>query len=766
MRPCSTSWKTRPTLGGTVGYMSPEHLEALADGRTDGVDARSDVYALGVVLYEAMGERPFGAPTPSRSVREVLLRAAEDRRARPPDLRRAFPETPPALAAVVAKCLAPDPDDRYASAADLAIDLQAVADDAPLVFAREPLDERVVGWMRRHRKALSVTTLIVLALGFSASLYIKDRFDQLKRHGEIMTLLHEAEDSVHLNNYDLGLEQFATVELLAGDSSDLAALKRKARLQKKVAIQARDERGRADRFFEKADDLRFHLLGYEGDPKRNPIQEADEALSPFYVLTNPNWTERDELTRLDRDRRERLIRDVTELLFLQACACAASSGRPSQELAISRSDTALAFIKGEDRRPWRAVRAIAAAKLAGTPLPELKFPDPTTIHDAWQCYQWGRICLLPDVRDTSHAVQWLERATRYDSRRFWLEFDAAYQEDWLQAIDLALSHYTAALKIRPNYPRALFNRGRLLARRGAWDRAAEDLDRALQAAREAKALGTPAVSEIDEIQVERGLVLQNMGNLAAADRAYRSVLTPTTNERLRRAALSNLAKLNFDRGHIVEAQDNLDQLIAIDPGDLTARLGRATLMLRMKRPIDAESDLNFLLERTPNNADALAYRARASLALNRPDSALKDAELALRIEPTPRHDRLRSRILLAMGKLDGVRLDDPDEIRLFPGGSARLAADLRSAVSAENGAYATPAKRSSRAVILAALDDPEALDEAVNAVKGDPRSTRTGSSWPASSWVAGTTRRPCRRSLAPRKSSPTTPASRSSAAGS
>ena len=114
-------------LGGTLAYMSPEHLEALAEGRADGGDGRSDIYALGVVLFEAMGARPFGPPPESRSVHEALMRAAEQRKARAPRLRDRFPEAPPSLCAVVARCLAPDPADRYARASDLAEDLQAVA---------------------------------------------------------------------------------------------------------------------------------------------------------------------------------------------------------------------------------------------------------------------------------------------------------------------------------------------------------------------------------------------------------------------------------------------------------------------------------------------------------------------------------------------------------------------------------------------------------------------------------------------------------------
>ena len=129
-------------LGGTLDYMAPEHLEALAEGTADGVDSRSDIYGLGVVLYEAlMGVRPFPTPREALSVGEALLTAAEMRRAGAPRLRTIRPEVPAALESVVRRCLAPEPSDRYASAADLVIDLQAVADDRSLRFAREPLVE-------------------------------------------------------------------------------------------------------------------------------------------------------------------------------------------------------------------------------------------------------------------------------------------------------------------------------------------------------------------------------------------------------------------------------------------------------------------------------------------------------------------------------------------------------------------------------------------------------------------------------------------------
>ena len=151
------------TLGGTLAYMAPEHLDALADGAANEVDGRADVYALGVVLFEALteGKRLFAVPLEAASIRELLRRTAEERLSEVPALRTVRPDVPVELEAVVRRCLAPDRADRYATASQLAADLQAVADDAPLRHAPEPLPHRARRWLRRNRR--------VLALGLATS---------------------------------------------------------------------------------------------------------------------------------------------------------------------------------------------------------------------------------------------------------------------------------------------------------------------------------------------------------------------------------------------------------------------------------------------------------------------------------------------------------------------------------------------------------------------------------------------------------------------
>jgi serine/threonine protein kinase len=97
---------------GSSPYVSPEQL------RNDRSDPRSDLFALGVLLYElATGTQPFGAPTTYAGMRDRLWRA-------PPPPRAIATEIPPWLQEIILRCLEPAAESRYQSAAHLAFDLR------------------------------------------------------------------------------------------------------------------------------------------------------------------------------------------------------------------------------------------------------------------------------------------------------------------------------------------------------------------------------------------------------------------------------------------------------------------------------------------------------------------------------------------------------------------------------------------------------------------------------------------------------------------
>ncbi len=124
---------------GTVAYAAPEQTGVLKRP----VDGRSDLYGLGVVLFECVtGVRPFTAEDPGELIRLHGTVPA-------PDVRSLRPDASPALAEVIAKLLAKDPDDRYQTGAGLLADLRRIslnADAPPFVLGDE---DRVFGGPRR-----------------------------------------------------------------------------------------------------------------------------------------------------------------------------------------------------------------------------------------------------------------------------------------------------------------------------------------------------------------------------------------------------------------------------------------------------------------------------------------------------------------------------------------------------------------------------------------------------------------------------------------
>ncbi|MCK5941292.1 MAG: tetratricopeptide repeat protein, partial [Planctomycetes bacterium] len=174
---------------GTPAYMSPEQLRP---GRHR-VDRRSDVYALGVTLFECLTlRRPYSAAGP------VDLADAIDR-GPVPDPRDVDPALPSDLAVVVQKAMAPEVADRYQSALELAEDLRAVR-ELQSIRAR-PAGPLLRGWRWTRRNPLVAASLTLVFVSLSAGLVFslvanahaeqqtKAALDQLDQRREVVDFL-------------------------------------------------------------------------------------------------------------------------------------------------------------------------------------------------------------------------------------------------------------------------------------------------------------------------------------------------------------------------------------------------------------------------------------------------------------------------------------------------------------------------------------------------------------------------------------------------
>ena len=143
---------------GTLRYMSPEQ----ALGRRVVIDGRTDVYSLGVTLYESLALHPA---VDGRDRAEILHKIADQE---PPSLRTVNPAVPADLETIVLKATAKDPAGRYATAQELADDLRNFLEDRPIRARRPGLLDRAAKWARRHQSVL-MTAAVVLVLGMAAS---------------------------------------------------------------------------------------------------------------------------------------------------------------------------------------------------------------------------------------------------------------------------------------------------------------------------------------------------------------------------------------------------------------------------------------------------------------------------------------------------------------------------------------------------------------------------------------------------------------------
>jgi eukaryotic-like serine/threonine-protein kinase len=150
---------------GTVAYMSPEQARGLK------VDARTDIFSLGVMLYEMIaGRPPFAGATPSDVMAAIL-------RDEPPSLSMQFPECPATMERIVKRCLAKSPDERYQTATALAAELKAARaaleeDSHPTkAMATEKARDEITQTLRRPRQSWMVMGGVVALLTLLVALY-------------------------------------------------------------------------------------------------------------------------------------------------------------------------------------------------------------------------------------------------------------------------------------------------------------------------------------------------------------------------------------------------------------------------------------------------------------------------------------------------------------------------------------------------------------------------------------------------------------------
>ena len=140
------------TILGTLQYIAPEQVEAKE------VDARTDIFAFGAVIYEmATGKKAFEGKT-SASVMAKILEAE------PPSMASLQPMTPPALDRVVKKCLAKEPEDRWQTARDLCGELKWIAEGGSQITSAPTVPAKGIRSLGRRQLIVVLGALLLVTV--------------------------------------------------------------------------------------------------------------------------------------------------------------------------------------------------------------------------------------------------------------------------------------------------------------------------------------------------------------------------------------------------------------------------------------------------------------------------------------------------------------------------------------------------------------------------------------------------------------------------
>jgi tetratricopeptide (TPR) repeat protein len=219
---------TRPgETAGTLRYMAPERFRGQSDGR-------SDVYSLGLTLYELLTGRPaFDESDRGRLIRQVTQEE-------PPAPRRCDPGIPRDLETVVLRAMARDPGQRYQSAGELADDLRRFLEDKPVQARRVGPGERFLRWCRRNPAVAGLTAvaagLLVLVTVSASAGYVLTR----AALGREAALREDAEGQRRAAEINLTLAQTA-FSREAAQTREASAQRERAEANLALALGAFDE---------------------------------------------------------------------------------------------------------------------------------------------------------------------------------------------------------------------------------------------------------------------------------------------------------------------------------------------------------------------------------------------------------------------------------------------------------------------------------------------------------------------------------------------
>jgi serine/threonine protein kinase/Tfp pilus assembly protein PilF len=544
-------------LFGTLRYLAPERFSGRAD-------ARSDVYALGLTLYEILALRPAFA---GHDQAELARQIATDE---PPRLDRLNPQLPRDLVTVVHKAMAKDPADRYQTAGALAEDLRRFLDDRSIAARRPSLPELAWRWCRRNPStaALVAAVLALAVMAAGGGLWLARQ--QAERQGRAREAVEEALAQVPGLRRQ-GRWPEATAVLAQGrsrlDETNSDDLRRRLeRAEADIELAAKLEQIRLTPAIEGgrinyqamagAYSGAFEHAGLDigGDEEHAAAQIHDSDLRPQLVMALDHWAlVADELG--DSELRARLLR----LARLADPDAEWGDRVRDPDVWMDRERLRRLAEKAQDQfsqgasgaeppTPLVVLLAMKLGKQEGDAEPLLRAAQRKHPEEFWLNYALGEV--LRD-RKPAEAVSYYLAALASRPSVGVVHFQVASALQRQGQVDEAISVYRRAIELEPQAAHYHHDFGMCLQDKGRLDEAMAEYRRAGQLSPQAP-----------EPHNGLGLCLQSMGEFDKAMAEYRHALALGPRFGL---AHVNLGSCMQAKGQLDEALAEYRRALHVDP---------------------------------------------------------------------------------------------------------------------------------------------------------------------------------------------------------
>ena len=684
---------------GTPLYMSPEQAELSPLG----VDTRSDIYSLGVLLYELLtGTTPFDKdrlhaasydelrriireeepPRPSARISTLAANAvttvADQRRT---DARRLSNTIRGDLDWIVMKCLEKDRNRRYETASALATDIQRYLSDEPIEARPPSAVYRFRKFALRHKARIALTIAIAVTastgLGFAGALKLQRDRHLSELAYSVRESLAAARTAVQAEDLPLAQQRLAEAEsrmlayeeVLPEIANPVQGFRRE--LNARVA-----ELDRFHRFVNLDEDDIFDP--HDSSDQSAAWLKAREGLAIYGLLEHDDWAARLETTFLSSNQRDQVRDQAYKLILHLADYCVrwdrdattkeSVSGEQAARQGLELLEKALVFQEATPavfhlrRKCWKKLGNTESAA------DDEQHMKNTPARFALDHFLPGRDAAWDG--DKEEAVRRFQEALRVDPKHYFsLFFMGVYLSNDLSRPAEAIMAYNGCLAVRPDAVGARLNRGSVYGKLKKFDEALYDYNRAIEVDPNSSA-----------VYRARGYTYQLLGRNEDALRDYDKAieLDPDGSDELTADAYNNRGAIFAESSKLDLAIADFSKAIELNPNDHEFFRARAMTYGKLGKYSDALADANKAIEL--NRENFLHYYCRAQDALvplkeygKAIDDLRHSLELALKIPQSDEHKldiamihQRRAECFVAIGEYESALADYTKRCEILP----------------------------------------------------------------------------------------------------